>query len=120
MQVQLYRRGWSSPGFVPAHLDEGLINIVRCDAVSRAAYEAGVKCVPPEIAQLVKPVTAIQLDTMPRKWLHDAWPSGPVLHAREEGEADGRLQMSRTAVIGGGRSAAFFARALGSRKLRTS
>ena len=70
------------------------------------AYGAGVKCVPPEIAQLVKPVTAIQLDTMPRKWPHDAWPSGPVLHAREEGEADGRLQMSRTAVIGGGRSAA--------------
>ena len=85
VQVQLHRRGWLSPGFVPAHLDEGLINIARCDAVSHVAYGAGVKCVPSERAQLVKPARAIQLDTMPRKWWRDALAFGTSA-ARQRGE----------------------------------
>ena len=86
--------GISNPGFVPAHLDEGLYQHreVRC-RMSSVAYGAGVKCVSSGIAQLVIARKGIPSqirchtsgDVMRR-------PSGPMLHVREEREACGRLQ----------------------------
>lgn len=61
-------------GFVEGHLDEGRTNTVRCGAAGHpwpAGCKGRIASLQREkrasgIAQLVKPVRAIQLDTMPQ------------------------------------------------------